>query len=300
MKSALVGYGYWGRILYRYLENSDVFDRPQICDPYYPESVSLEEIMNDGEIKAVFICTPIQTHYSLVKRMLEAGKHVFCEKPLCKSMEETYELLGLSRDRKRTLYTDYIYTNSPSVNYLKQKKNVLGKIKYCELTIRQFGNFYKEDDVFDVLAVHMISAVSHILERKIKVEGIEIKAKNVAGIIENASLFFSAGEVRGRIDSSLLFDGKERKIELVAQDGMLSFDVDREEKLQIIKFAEDSEGGYTKEVIEKKNFDESNNIDEALSSFAECIRMGICNDEITMMVSETIEEINRLKHNRQA
>lgn len=48
-------------------------------------------IFEDPEIDVVFICTPTDTHVDLIKRSAAAGKHIFCEKPISFSDEETLE-----------------------------------------------------------------------------------------------------------------------------------------------------------------------------------------------------------------
>ena len=41
-----------------------------------------EAIFSDGTIDAVLICSPTDTHADLVTRAAQAGKHIFCEKPI--------------------------------------------------------------------------------------------------------------------------------------------------------------------------------------------------------------------------
>ncbi|MFD2216769.1 MULTISPECIES: inositol 2-dehydrogenase [Metabacillus] len=51
-------------------------------------------LLNDPEIDAVFICSPTTTHANLIKEAAAAGKHIFCEKPVSFSVEETEEALA--------------------------------------------------------------------------------------------------------------------------------------------------------------------------------------------------------------
>jgi myo-inositol 2-dehydrogenase/D-chiro-inositol 1-dehydrogenase len=53
-----------------------------------------KELLNDPEIDAVFICSPTTTHANLIKEAAVAGKHIFCEKPVSFSVEETEEALA--------------------------------------------------------------------------------------------------------------------------------------------------------------------------------------------------------------
>jgi myo-inositol 2-dehydrogenase/D-chiro-inositol 1-dehydrogenase len=53
------------------------------------------ELLNDPEIEAVFICSPTDTHAAIIKEAAAAGKHIFCEKPVSFSVEETEEALAV-------------------------------------------------------------------------------------------------------------------------------------------------------------------------------------------------------------
>ncbi|TDL73620.1 inositol 2-dehydrogenase [Rhodococcus qingshengii] len=56
-------------------------------------TTNYQDILNDPEINAVFICSPTTTHANLIKESASAGKHIFCEKPVSFSVEETEEAL---------------------------------------------------------------------------------------------------------------------------------------------------------------------------------------------------------------
>ncbi|MFY0760248.1 inositol 2-dehydrogenase [Metabacillus dongyingensis] len=52
------------------------------------------ELLNDPVIQAIFICSPTNTHAAIIKEAAAAGKHIFCEKPVSFSVEETEEALA--------------------------------------------------------------------------------------------------------------------------------------------------------------------------------------------------------------
>lgn len=66
-----------------------------------PHYCTSEELAFEKEVTTVHICTPPNTHYSLVKRLLQYEKNVICEKPLCFSSEEAKELANLAREKNR-------------------------------------------------------------------------------------------------------------------------------------------------------------------------------------------------------
>ncbi|CCM04865.1 uncharacterized protein FIBRA_07058 [Fibroporia radiculosa] len=63
-----------------------------------------DEVLADPEIELIFISTPSETHYSLAKQALEAGKHVLVDKPVTATAAEAYELGALAKSKQRVLY----------------------------------------------------------------------------------------------------------------------------------------------------------------------------------------------------
>lgn len=65
---------------------------------------TLDEVLDDGEIDAVSICTPHALHAPQAIRALEAGKHVLVEKPMATSVEEADRMLAAADANDRRLY----------------------------------------------------------------------------------------------------------------------------------------------------------------------------------------------------
>lgn len=56
-------------------------------------TANYQDILNDEEIDAVLVCSPTSTHLQVIKDAANAGKHIFCEKPISFSPEESEEAL---------------------------------------------------------------------------------------------------------------------------------------------------------------------------------------------------------------
>jgi hypothetical protein len=101
IKTGLIGYGYWGKILHQKLKN--LSDVKFICtskDNYYSKL---------KDVDWVFVATTNQSHYKIVKKCLEAGKNVFCEKPLTLSYNESEELCKLAKSKDVKLFVDEVF-----------------------------------------------------------------------------------------------------------------------------------------------------------------------------------------------
>ncbi|MCD6386293.1 Gfo/Idh/MocA family oxidoreductase [Candidatus Sumerlaeota bacterium] len=72
-----------------------------------------DDIFEDGNISAVLICTPTPSHAELIKKALLSGKEVFCEKPLCTTLEEASALKDLEKETGHYGMVGYIYRYVP-------------------------------------------------------------------------------------------------------------------------------------------------------------------------------------------
>ena len=68
--------------------NKEALKNLQRKFPTLKTTTSVKELLLDQSINAVAVCTPVETHIPLVEAVLEAGKHVFVEKPLCLKLSE--------------------------------------------------------------------------------------------------------------------------------------------------------------------------------------------------------------------
>src|SRR6201984_2776625 len=62
---------------------------------------SVDEIASDPEVTAVHICTPNYVHFEQAAKLMRAGKHVLCEKPLAMDSRESAQLVALAKETNR-------------------------------------------------------------------------------------------------------------------------------------------------------------------------------------------------------
>src|SRR5579872_3035512 len=120
-----VGLGYWGKNLAR---NFDALaDLRWLCDASpeaqadfaerYPNARvtgDFAEMLADDELDAVVIATPVPTHYALAKQALEAGKHVFVEKPATATSAEMAELITIAATSGLVLIPGHLLLYHPA------------------------------------------------------------------------------------------------------------------------------------------------------------------------------------------
>lgn len=97
-----------------------------------------EDILNDPEIEAVFICTPTDTHASWIEQAARAGKHIFCEKPISLSSAQTSRALQIVEEEGVLLQVGFNRRMDPSFRKLKQlvQSGELGQPHIVKITSR--------------------------------------------------------------------------------------------------------------------------------------------------------------------
>jgi len=108
---------------------------------------SLEELMSDGSVDVVHVCTPNHLHFPEAASALRAGKHVMCEKPLAMNTRETSALVELARERRRVGAVTYnlrYYPLCQEAHALVQQ-GMIGEPQIAYGTYLQDWLFYPSD-----------------------------------------------------------------------------------------------------------------------------------------------------------
>ncbi len=176
--TAVVGLGYWGPNLVRNLQEVPDAALVAVCDldpdalatigrryPAVGLTTDFDEILADDAIEAVAIATPVNTHFRLVAAALEAGKHVFVEKPLASSLAEAVELIELATARDLVLLPGHTFLYSPPVNAVKNliDTDELGDIYFISMSRVNLGLHQRDVSVVWDLGPHDFSILRYWL-----------------------------------------------------------------------------------------------------------------------------------------
>jgi len=253
---ALIGKGYWGEKLKRYIKESPYFNLVSLCNS---QSDLEKEVWKNKKVDAVVIATPSDTHYSLTKKALLNGKDVLCEKPLSMYSGECEELSGISSEKNLEILVDYTHTFSKGLKIADKriKEGVVGEILRVNLRLEQWGRFGR-GNVYWLLGSHMLS----ILDMFIPLKDLEFKEKNVIkrkGVVETAQIECYNKKIHSNIYVSLNSPTKNFKVNLYGKKGTIIYDPLSEKSLTIRK--------YDKKGIEEYKTDESNNLRRMFLNF---------------------------------
>lgn len=178
-KVAIVGCGTWGRNLVRNFYNLEslvcVCDLDQrnidaIKDNYSSIKFTndFDEILQSKEIDAVIIATPSHTHYNMVKKALDADKHVYVEKPIATTAEHAKELKEYAEQKGKALMVGHLLLYHPAVTRLRGiiRDGLLGEITYAQSDRLNINYFKNDKSVMWDLAPHDISMISYVVDKK--------------------------------------------------------------------------------------------------------------------------------------
>ncbi len=245
---AQVGLGQWGKNLARNFDQladlvwlCDVDDecRAQAAQSYPTAQVtsSFDDVLADDSVEAVVVATPVPTHYELARRALEAGKHVFVEKPPAMRGAEIEELCELAEERDLVLMPGHLLLYHPGVQKLKEivDSGELGEVLYVYGNRQNLGTFRTNENALWSLGVHDLSVLLYLIEE----EPIEVRAHGSAFLSKGVEdvvfcyLRFPSGKM-AHMHLSWLDPHKIRRITVVGNERMAVFDdMERERKITV-------------------------------------------------------------------
>lgn len=235
---AVVGAGYWGKNLVRNFYELTVLKtvcdgsqdvRRKMCTIYPGTSVNedINDVLQDDDIRAVVIAVPAALHFDLACKALEAGKHVFVEKPLALTYEEGNILVNLADEKKKILFVGHILHYHPAVKRLKEivNKGLIGRLQYIYSRRLSLGKIRREEDILWSFAPHDISIILSLVGEVpsyIDTVGSNFLHAQIADVTMT-NIKFPSG-LGAHIFVSWLNPFKEQKLVIVGSNGMLVFD----------------------------------------------------------------------------
>ena len=235
---AVAGLGHWGKNLVRNFD--DLADLRWLCDvapdvreeyarrhPTARVSADIGDALADSEVDAVVIATPVPTHYELAKQALQAGKHVFVEKPPAMRGDEIEELVSLADERGLTCMPGHLLLYHPGVRKLKELVDggAVGDVLYVYSNRKNLGVIRRDENALWSLGVHDLSVVLFLLEEEpgeAWAHGNSFLTPGVEDVVF-CYLRFPSGRI-AHMHLSWLDPHKIREITVVGRDKMVVFD----------------------------------------------------------------------------
>src|SRR6516164_1928636 len=235
-KVAVIGAGHWGKNIVRNFAalkalaavvDQDRLTAQTLCAAHGTGAASFEDVLADVSITAVAVATPAVLHHRFAKAALEAGKHVFVEKPLALELEQAEELVTLAERLDRRLMVGHLLQYHPAFLKLKElvREGRLGRLQYLYSNRLNLGRIRREEDILWSFAPHDLSMILSLVGQEpetVETIGSYYLHDKIADVT-TTHLRFSGGE-RAHVFVSWLHPFKEQKLVVIGSDAMAVFD----------------------------------------------------------------------------
>jgi predicted dehydrogenase len=236
----IIGCGYWGPNLVRNFHGlpkarvqtvSDLRPgRLELIQENYPDIETTEDyrtILDDERIDAVVVVTPVTTHREIAEHALQAGKHVFIEKPMAHTAADAWSLVDLARTVGKVLAVGHIFQYAPGVRRIAREIEAgrLGGIHHITATRINPGPPKSTVDVIWDLAAHDLSILLHLLGEMPDSIVATGSSYQTGGLIDNAhvSLGFPSGAT-AHVHVSWLSSNKTRLVQIFGDNATIVYD----------------------------------------------------------------------------
>ena len=249
IKLGIIGCGYWGANLVRNFYQAHDCEiktvaeaspaRQNFVAENYPEiqiTSDYNDLLKDNEIDAIIVATPASNHYQIANESLNAGKHVFVEKPLALTSKDAEELVDLAEKKKKILMVGHTVIYNEPIKKVKElvDSGEIGEIYYAYASRLNLGKVRSDVNVMWNLAPHDVSVLLYILNKK----PVKVTAKGFSYIQDNIEdvVYLNIGfenNINAQIHLSWLDPNKRRDITIVGSKKMLVYDDISPERIKI-------------------------------------------------------------------
>jgi predicted dehydrogenase len=298
LRVGVVGLGYWGPNLARNFDGLTGCELTWLCDqrpeelervgaahPAARTTTELQQLLDDPDLDAVVLATPVPQHADHAVAVLEAGKHCFVEKPLAQSVADAERAVEAARRADRVLMVDHLLEYHPGVEQLKQivDSGELGDVYYIYGNRLNLGKLRTEENALWSLGAHDVAVLLRLAGGE---EPVEFSARGECYMqpgVEDvvfAFLRFPSG-LSAHLHLSWLDPHKERRFTVVGSKRMATFDdMELERKLTVYdKGFDETAEGYGEYITRSGDVwhprvPNAEPLRIAVTHFAECIAEG--------------------------
>jgi predicted dehydrogenase len=236
----VVGLGYWGPNLARNLAAIPGCGLRWLCDASAPArerlhganpgvraTADVQDLLDDPELDAVVLATPVPSHSELAVRVAQAGKHCFVEKPLATTAADAQLAVEAAERAGTTLMVGHLLEYHPAVHRLRELLDggELGDLYYVYGNRLNLGKLRADENALWSLGAHDVSVVLALIGE----EPVECQAHGSSFVRDGVEdvvfcyLRFPSGAV-AHLHLSWLDPHKERRLTVVGSKRMATFD----------------------------------------------------------------------------
>ncbi|MGL4438420.1 MAG: Gfo/Idh/MocA family protein, partial [Bosea sp. (in: a-proteobacteria)] len=233
---AVIGCGYWGKNLVRDfaglgalagIVEANPAVRDALVAQHGTKALTLGEALNDPGIDGVVIAAPAETHFDIARQALEAGKHVYVEKPLALTVKDGAALVKLAAERGLQLMVGHLLQYHPAFIALKAfvASGAIGRLTYVYSNRLSYGILRREEDVLWSFAPHDLSMILSLVgEEPTNVSAFSAPTLHPSiGDFCQVQMAFANG-VKAHVFCSWLHPFKEQRLVVIGERGAVVFE----------------------------------------------------------------------------
>lgn len=247
---AVCGLGWWGSKIVRNCHRHPSISYLAACDPNpavregilseysIPVFGDLKTALQSHPLDCVFVITPPETHYELVKYALSNGLHTVVAKPPTLTFRETQDLIKIAKTNKLTLMTDATFCYSPPISKIQEilKSGQLGSIKHVE-SIRYGDNLRVQGyqrlrdamhttgtNVIQDLVMHDLAIITHLFAEDFSVKAVDQSDTLFNGLSDTAHIHLKSADKTIHIALSWIMPERTRKLTICGEKAILVWD----------------------------------------------------------------------------
>lgn len=245
---AIIGQGYWGKVLTGKFARHPDFHVVAVCrrTPFTPDELGclpgiaaltdLGAAINAPGVEVVVVATPAASHFSVARQAIDAGRHVFLEKPPTQTLAEAEELDCLARRLGRVVMVDHTFLFTPAYQAVRQLVDAgrLGTIQHIHSTRADFGAIPSDVNI----SAHLVYHDLYLIQDLCRGEPERVKGTAASHVLPGitdtmtADLAFADGPT-ATVAANMLFPRKVRQVVVAGDAGILEWDETVEAKLRL-------------------------------------------------------------------
>ena len=174
-----IGYGYWGSNVARNLLQSKKTNLVGLIDSnekrleaarqFFGDSIPIynsdyKSLLNDSNVDAFALAIQTDPSYEIAKEIMQAGKHLFIEKPMASNTQRAEDLNNISKKKHVVLHVDHIMLYHPIIRRIKEMVDTgeLGDLIYFDISRMNLGPIRMDVNAMLDLAVHDLAVIDFI------------------------------------------------------------------------------------------------------------------------------------------
>ena len=253
----MIGCGHWGKNLarcfaelgsLRAVVDQDEDSARRVAAAHNSTARAFQDVLGDSAIDAVAIAAPAAAHYELAIAALDAGKHVYVEKPLSLDVGDAEHLCATADTLDRVLMVGHLLQYHPAFIALREQvlAGTLGRINYLYSNRLSFGQIRREESILWSFAPHDLSMILSLVGSEpdhVSAVGSYYLHRSIADVTMTHLVF--PGGTESHVFVSWLHPYKEQKLVVIGELGMAVFDDGRpwDEKLTLFRHSVTWKGG---------------------------------------------------------